>query len=88
MVTVSKLRKALGEDGKYIQTVSKQGYRFIGEVREENIAEEDPADPSTRADEISSRAGQTLEATESGDDIPRRVSFRSGRVCTRRVFFY
>jgi DNA-binding winged helix-turn-helix (wHTH) protein/TolB-like protein/Tfp pilus assembly protein PilF len=36
-VSVSLLRKALGDDGdehKYIQTVSGRGYRFLGEVRE------------------------------------------------------
>jgi len=36
-VTISMLRKALGDEGpeyKYIQTVAKQGYRFIGDVRE------------------------------------------------------
>jgi DNA-binding winged helix-turn-helix (wHTH) protein/TolB-like protein/Tfp pilus assembly protein PilF len=35
-VSVSLLRKALGDDGvehKYIQTVSGRGYRFLGEVR-------------------------------------------------------
>ena len=36
-VTISMLRKALGDEGaerKYIQTVAKRGYRFIGDVRE------------------------------------------------------
>jgi DNA-binding winged helix-turn-helix (wHTH) protein/Flp pilus assembly protein TadD len=36
-VTISMLRKALGDDGeehKYIQTVAKRGYRFISSVRE------------------------------------------------------
>jgi DNA-binding winged helix-turn-helix (wHTH) protein/lipoprotein NlpI len=36
-VTISMLRKALGEDGfapRYIQTVAKRGYRFIAEVSE------------------------------------------------------
>jgi|SRR6516164_1389009 DNA-binding winged helix-turn-helix (wHTH) protein len=27
------LRKALGEDPRYIETVLKRGYRFVGEVR-------------------------------------------------------
>lgn len=42
-VTISTLRKALGDDSgkerKYIQTVAKRGYRFVGDVRE--IAETD-----------------------------------------------
>jgi len=39
-VTIFMLRKALGDDGnQYIQTVSKQGYRFVGEVREQVIAD-------------------------------------------------
>ena len=42
VVTISMLRKALGEDGhqrRYIQTVSKQGYRFVGEIREAAVLE-------------------------------------------------
>lgn len=35
VVTISVLRKALAGDGaKYVETVSKLGYRFVGEVRE------------------------------------------------------
>lgn len=36
-VTISMLRKALGDDEnkyKYIQTVPKRGYRFVGDIRE------------------------------------------------------
>src|ERR1700722_10182342 len=35
-VMISSIRRAIGDDGrhqKYIQTVSKSGYRFVGEVR-------------------------------------------------------
>src|ERR671937_819311 len=32
-VTISLLRKALGAGTKYIETVSKHGYRFVAEVR-------------------------------------------------------
>ncbi len=42
-VTISSLRKALGDDGgehKYIQTVPKLGYRFIGDVRQ--VLEREP----------------------------------------------
>jgi DNA-binding winged helix-turn-helix (wHTH) protein len=38
-VSMSTLRKALGEEGteqRYIETVHKSGYRFIAEVREIN----------------------------------------------------
>lgn len=36
-VTISMLRKALGDEGpehRYIRTVSRQGYRFVGDVEE------------------------------------------------------
>lgn len=42
-VVICTLRKALGDDNserKYIQTVAKRGYRFVGEVRE--IVEPEP----------------------------------------------
>ena len=47
-VSVSLLRKALGDDGdehKYIQTVSGRGYRFLGEVRELGKPKEELAAP-------------------------------------------
>ena len=43
-VTISRLRKALGEDvngGKFIETVPRLGYKFVAEVRE--IVEDVPA---------------------------------------------
>jgi DNA-binding winged helix-turn-helix (wHTH) protein len=43
-VTVSMLRKALGEDGnghRFIETVPRLGYKFVAEVRE--VIEEVPA---------------------------------------------
>jgi DNA-binding winged helix-turn-helix (wHTH) protein/TolB-like protein/Flp pilus assembly protein TadD len=39
-VTIHMLRKALGDDGgdhKYIETVAKRGYRFVGEVRRTSL---------------------------------------------------
>src|ERR1700681_4521586 len=42
-VAISTLRKALGDDGeehKYIQTVTRRGYRFVVDVRE--VVEPDP----------------------------------------------
>jgi DNA-binding winged helix-turn-helix (wHTH) protein len=44
-VTVHMLRKALGDDTsehKYIETVPKRGYRFVGKIHEEAISESDP----------------------------------------------
>jgi len=41
-VMISAIRRATGDDGrhqKYIQTVSKSGYRFVGEVKEISLAE-------------------------------------------------
>ena len=41
-VVISAIRRLIGDDGrkqKYIQTVSKSGYRFIGEVKEIRVAE-------------------------------------------------
>jgi DNA-binding winged helix-turn-helix (wHTH) protein/tetratricopeptide (TPR) repeat protein len=47
-VTISALRKALGDDtgreSKYIQTVPKRGYRFVGNVRE--LVEPDASPPT------------------------------------------
>jgi tetratricopeptide (TPR) repeat protein len=48
-VMISAIRRAIGDDGrnqKYIQTVSKFGYRFVGEVTEIRTAE--PAVPAVR----------------------------------------
>lgn len=47
-VTISMVRKALAEDGavrKYVQTVSKSGYRFVGDVHELEVVEPGPASP-------------------------------------------
>lgn len=49
-VMISAIRRAIGDDGrnqKYIRTVSKFGYRFVGEVTEIRLAE--PAVPAVRA---------------------------------------
>jgi DNA-binding winged helix-turn-helix (wHTH) protein/Tfp pilus assembly protein PilF len=51
-VMISAIRRAIGDDGrnqKYIQTVSKCGYRFVGEVTELCMAE--PASPAITASE-------------------------------------
>ena len=70
-VTVSALRKALGEttDGKrYIETVPKKGYRFVAAINEvkEDAAEQDPGkEIVARSDErgpLSLSALETLHA--------------------------
>jgi DNA-binding winged helix-turn-helix (wHTH) protein/TolB-like protein/Flp pilus assembly protein TadD len=41
-VTIHMLRKALGDDGsdcKYIETIAKRGYRFVGDAREVTVSE-------------------------------------------------
>ena len=54
---ISRLRKALGEgeDGhKFIETVPKRGYRFVGDVRKQSPIEVE------RAEETPSRAGRRI----------------------------
>jgi len=44
-VTIHMLRKALGDDGgefKFIETVAKRGYRFVGDAREVTPSESQP----------------------------------------------
>src|SRR5215217_3441769 len=61
---VFKLRKALGEseDRKLIETVPKRGYRFIGEVRDNDVSPElEPeADPAPTPWRIFAAAGGLL----------------------------
>ena len=40
------LRKALGNDREYIETVPRRGYRFVGAVRQLPNAEKPPSEPS------------------------------------------
>lgn len=45
-VMISSIRRAIGDDGRnqrYLQTVSKLGYRFVGEVKEVRVADPEPA---------------------------------------------
>jgi len=66
-VTISMLRKALVEEGndrRYIQTISKQGYRFIGEIREAVVRE--------TATSLEDGPSQPLNKTEPP---PRRQRF-------------
>lgn len=39
------LRKALGNDHEYIETVPRRGYRFVGAVRQLPVAEKPPSEP-------------------------------------------
>ena len=59
-VTISMLRKALGDEGaerKYIQTVAKRGYRFICDVRE-TLAAEPPLPVATGPENSVSSHGE------------------------------
>jgi len=46
-VTVSVLRKAMGEEHRYIQTVAKHGYRFVADVVAVPVAEAKEDDAAT-----------------------------------------
>jgi DNA-binding winged helix-turn-helix (wHTH) protein/TolB-like protein/Flp pilus assembly protein TadD len=60
------LRKALGhesDDGKYIETISKRGYRFVAEVRAEQAQHNAQADPTVAP-------GPTLSDQHSATHAP------------------
>jgi DNA-binding winged helix-turn-helix (wHTH) protein/tetratricopeptide (TPR) repeat protein len=63
-VMISAIRRAIGDDGrnqKYIQTVSKFGYRFVGEVTEiRGPGLDDPAKSSADPIAISAPPGEAL----------------------------
>ncbi|MBK7766641.1 MAG: AAA family ATPase [Sulfuritalea sp.] len=76
--TVSALRAALGDDPKqprYIETVSRRGYRFIGRVSAAATpGESPPATMGSAADELS---GNPLSITGRSDAIERlRAAWR------------
>jgi DNA-binding winged helix-turn-helix (wHTH) protein/Flp pilus assembly protein TadD len=88
-VAISALRKALGDDAgkdrKYIQTVAKHGYRFVGQVRElvDVEVKTSPALPLSLDSRNSreSRVPMTSSAVPtSWIDQPRRTWFTSPRV--------
>src|SRR5580704_9616278 len=69
-VVICTLRKALGDDNgerKYIQTVAKRGYRFVGEVRE--IVESEPQRPMETL---------TLDRLSAVSQQPEVVSMKAG----------
>jgi eukaryotic-like serine/threonine-protein kinase len=67
-VAIQKLRIALGESGdnpRYIETVARRGYRFLGEVQQ-------PAEPQTKpAPEPAPPGANGASAPESGNTAPR-----------------
>ncbi len=83
-VAVSVLRKALNDDRglhKYIETVSKRGYRFVADVREVGEPENLPAQALPDA---ASRAGEGITARE---EHPAAVSHPSV-VSQNRIFLW
>lgn len=79
-VTVSFLRKALNDDRglhKYIETVSKRGYRFVADVKEidevESTAVPQPPEqvPEMKADNAAQQP--IVDATGSAVRFPKRV---------------
>ena len=55
------LRKALGEDASYIETVPRRGYRFVGTVRQmPNVAPVRSESPSGDQPRLASRDGSNL----------------------------
>lgn len=81
-VTVSVLRKALNDDRgqhKYIETVSKRGYRFVAEVRRGGEPEPVPGPPQPE-DSVS-----PVEPRPA-DDTPQ--SFSKFRVSVSKIIFW
>src|SRR5215212_2436985 len=75
---ISTLRKALGSDGKLLETVPKRGYRFLGEVGEIGITEPiehvDTALPETK----DARNGDVNIAYQVVGDAPLDLVFVMG----------
>jgi len=81
-VTISVLRKALNDDRghhKYIETVSKRGYRFVAEVRQ--VGEPEPESVQTQPAEPRLAGEETLAAEQvaSVGTGPVKVAPRSLR---------
>jgi DNA-binding winged helix-turn-helix (wHTH) protein len=79
---ISVLRKALGNDHEYIETVPRRGYRFVGAVRQLPDAEKPPNEPWASEDEVLADrrpAGPiTLGASSASAAPSRRSSIKSG----------
>jgi DNA-binding winged helix-turn-helix (wHTH) protein/TolB-like protein len=80
-VTVSFLRKALNDDRglhKYIETVSKRGYRFVADVRE--VGERESMPPPLQRDE-SRGTGEESKAQEQLSPVaPKSATIAPGRI--------
>jgi DNA-binding winged helix-turn-helix (wHTH) protein/TolB-like protein len=80
-VTVSFLRKALNDDRglhKYIETVSKRGYRFVADVRE--VGELESMLPPLQRDE-SRGTGEENKAQEQRSPVaPKSATIAPGRI--------
>ena len=66
VVQISRLRKALGEHGDFIRTVSGRGYQFVAEIHHS------AAPSSNLQTPVSSLVGRELELAE-GSDLPAGV---------------
>jgi len=85
-VTVSFLRKALNDDRdlhKYIETVSKRGYRFVAEVRQVGEPESRPALPRVPVEDIRAAANDSPAREQ-----PPAVSPNSAIAAGKGTFYW
>jgi pimeloyl-ACP methyl ester carboxylesterase/DNA-binding winged helix-turn-helix (wHTH) protein len=70
--TISQLRKALGDSGEYIETVPRQGYRFVAEVRGARRPSAGPATeiPCQTIEFFTSRDGVRIAYSKAGSGPP------------------
>src|SRR3984957_8873715 len=83
-VTISVLRKALNDDRgmhKYIETVSKRGYRFVADVREIGEPENVPASPPRLEPQAS------IQESTPPQQVAAAV-LRSGTIRARKIFLW
>jgi DNA-binding winged helix-turn-helix (wHTH) protein/TolB-like protein len=82
-VAVSKLRDALrdsAEKPKFVETVGRRGYRFVGQVEDADLL---PADPNSGGGEASFPSAQPPEQEE----VPNFSSLGHARSRTRRLIW-
>jgi DNA-binding winged helix-turn-helix (wHTH) protein/tetratricopeptide (TPR) repeat protein len=75
-VMISAIRRAIGDDGrnqKYIQTISKFGYRFVGEVAEISTAE--PAPPAAHGPDLNDPAVSPALSAQPLEGLPFRTRY-------------
>src|SRR6202051_1379751 len=83
-VTISVLRKALNDDRgmhKYIETVSKRGYRFVADVREIGEPESVPALPQPV------KAQESIQESTAPEQVAAAVP-KSGTIRARKIFLW